>query len=178
MTNKKTKLRPKVLCNCTKCRGKLVDTRTRKKHESREIQSQESILNLQQGEDDPIPTRTISALKNRSVEIREDNIRDDIRDDAVIIDVNEDGQCDEELIDSFPVDGRSKRRRNDQFHKIKDVTMPHDSDDESDYHSSNSSSDEGDHNDLNEDFHHQGTDDYNELNFEDFDDNLFTHQQI
>ena len=38
-----TKLRPKVPCDCKKCNGKLVDTRTRKKHYEEEKQFQSSM---------------------------------------------------------------------------------------------------------------------------------------
>ena len=38
-----TKLRPKVPCDCKKCNGKLVDTRTRKKHYEEEKQFQFSM---------------------------------------------------------------------------------------------------------------------------------------
>ena len=38
-----TKLRPKVPCDCKKCNGKLVNTRTRKKHYEEEKQFQFSM---------------------------------------------------------------------------------------------------------------------------------------
>lgn len=42
-TYKSTKVRPKVLCHCKKCNGKLADTRTRKRHELKDKQFRDSI---------------------------------------------------------------------------------------------------------------------------------------
>src|SRR5438034_11644055 len=49
---KTTKVRSKVPCNCKKCNGKLVDTRTRQKHEIEENQFQDSISNRSNREKD------------------------------------------------------------------------------------------------------------------------------
>src|SRR6266487_463090 len=49
---KTTKVRSKVPCNCKKCNGKLVDIRTRQKHEIEENQFQNSISNRSNREKD------------------------------------------------------------------------------------------------------------------------------
>ena len=79
---KKSKLRPKVPCYCTKCNGNLVDMRTRKKHEDITIRLQESVSKSSQEEnkDDPRPprsARTLSDSRECSVKIRKDNTYDD-----------------------------------------------------------------------------------------------------
>src|SRR5688572_27983172 len=84
-----TKVRPKVPGNCKMCNGKLVDTRTRNKHEMKEKWLQDAISKTDKskskGNHDSIPT---SLLRSNLVEIQSmdtDSFRS-LREDDTMID--------------------------------------------------------------------------------------------
>ena len=107
------KLRPKVPCDCKKCNGKLVDTRTRKKHYEEEKQFQSS---MKKGKEKENRSRFDSVDSSHSSQDRYD--------DDVIMDDSDHARSDEEFLSPKPV-SRRKRRRYDQFHKTRDNIIIH-----------------------------------------------------
>jgi len=103
----KTKLRPKVPCYCKKCDGKLVDTKTRQRHEAEENRLQASISMMK------IEIEAAHASKSSS-----DVDSSQIHDDDIVMDEpdqTESSESDEEFLTPKPVSIRKKRRRFDQF---------------------------------------------------------------
>ena len=103
-----TKLRPKVPCDCKKCNGKLVDTRTRRKHYEEEKQFQSSMKKGKEKEN-----------RSRSDSVDSSHSSQDRYDDDVIMDDSDHARSNEEFLSPKPVSSR-KRRRYDQFHKTRD----------------------------------------------------------
>jgi len=65
VAERSTKLRPKVPCYCKKCNGKLVETRTRQKHEIEENQLQTSISSMKKNKEKETSSLT-HALESRN----------------------------------------------------------------------------------------------------------------
>ena len=117
-----TKLRPKVPCDCKKCNGKLVDTRTRKKHYEEEEQFQSSISSIKKGKEKETSSLIhafTSGNCSRSDSVDSSHSSQDHYDDDVIMDDKDHARSDEEFLSPKPVSSR-KRRRYDQFHKTRD----------------------------------------------------------
>jgi len=143
-----TKLRPKVPCDCKKCNGKLVDTRTRKKHYEEEKQFQSSMKKGKEKEN-----------RSRSDSVDSSHSSQDRYDDDVIMDDSDHARSDEEFLSPKPV-SRRKRRRYDQFHKTRDnIIIPGE---EPEQHSDSSGDEEGsltDDDDHDSDFDELSSDD-------------------
>ena len=126
---KPTRVRPKVPCNCKECNGKLVETRTKQKHEIKEEQLQRSLINMmKERERKDKPTNTIP-IDQRSVSIdvhdaqpmstdSSQNLRDD---DILMVDSDHDNDSDHD--GEVPVTKR--RRRYDRFRMPNEtITIP------------------------------------------------------
>jgi len=101
-SSKSTKLRPMVPCYCKTCNGKLVETRTRQKHEEEEDRLQDIIsLKKSKGKETSSSSIHTSMSMSDSFQI----IHDDI-----------DPQSDEEFLTPEPVI-RRRRKRYDRFQK-------------------------------------------------------------
>ena len=84
-----TKLRPKVPCDCKKCNGKQVDTRTRKKHHEKEEQFQSSISSIKKGKEKEASSSIhafTSGNRSRSDSVDSSHFSQDHYDDDVIMD--------------------------------------------------------------------------------------------
>ncbi|CAG8742053.1 981_t:CDS:1, partial [Ambispora leptoticha] len=180
------KLRPKVLCYCKECDGKLVETRTRKKHERNENRLQESISNLTKSKKANNPTPVcLSNLKNRyhyrSISV--EPFDGDTHEDNTVAAVTDDGyqydsfsECSTTMPSS--ITKKRKRQRYNQFQRVNDIISSNTSEEESEQQvnpsSDLSSSDEGSY-DLNNDEGLQTIDLNNaDLDLEDYVDDLFT----
>ncbi|CAB4410094.1 unnamed protein product [Rhizophagus irregularis] len=150
IATKSTKVRPKVPCHCKKCNSKLVDTRTRQKHEQEEKRLQAYISKRKDDKEKTsnkapsdskkhsrsvlIGIETIVAASSQNA--RDDNIVmiDDNHDqnvatssqslhdgDIVMIDNNND-RSDEDFHNQNPTNVRKKRRRYDRYQKTYDHT--------------------------------------------------------
>ena len=64
-----TKVRTKVLCSCKKCDDKMVDPRTRQKHELEENRLQASISNMKEDREKRVKSTPINLPNFRSVSI-------------------------------------------------------------------------------------------------------------
>jgi hypothetical protein len=112
---KSTKLRPKVPCYCKICNGKLVDTRTRQKHEAEENRLQASMSMMKSKEIKEIEVVHASGSRDRdSVDSSQ------IHDDDIVMDHD---RSDEEFLTPKPVSIRKRRRRYDRFQKTHEHTM-------------------------------------------------------
>src|SRR5947207_10354150 len=109
-----TKLRPKVPYDCKKCNGKLVDTRTRKKHYEEEKQFQSSMKKGKEKEASLSIHASTSGNRSRSDSVDSSHSQDHYDDDVIMNDSNH-ARSDEEFLSPKPV-SRRKRRRYDQFH--------------------------------------------------------------
>ena len=109
---KSTKLRPKVPCYCKMCNGKLVDTRTRKKHEEEEKQLQDS---MKKGKE----TKEIRAMQASGSKDRDSGGSSQIHDDDFEMENMDEmdvDDSDEEFLTPKPaVSARRNRRRYDKF---------------------------------------------------------------
>jgi len=111
------KLQLKVLCYCKKCNGKLVDTRTRQKHEIEENQLQTSISSMKKNKEKETSLSTHALeSRNSSKSSSDDYYQLPYNEDITIIDRDND-QSDEEFFIKKSADVRKKRKRYDQFHK-------------------------------------------------------------
>ena len=139
---KTTKVRPKVPCNCKKCNGKLVDTRTRQKHEIEENRFQDSISNRSNREkdkgkdlksiDEPSDSNSVSDEVQPNVSGFSQNLYDD---DAKMLDSDHD-QSDEEGFVIRSVNIKKKRRRYDRFRETNDIIIITDEESEQQVNSS------------------------------------------
>src|SRR2546425_12959979 len=80
-----TKLRPKVPCDCKKCNGKLVDTRTRKKHYEEEKQFQSSMKKGKEKEASSSIHAFTSGNRSRSDSVDSSHSSQDRYDDDIIM---------------------------------------------------------------------------------------------
>ena len=154
-----SKLRPKVPCDCKKCNGKLVDTRTRKKHYEEEKQFQPSMKKGKEKEASSSIHTFTSGNHSRSDSVDSSHSSQDRYDDDVIMDDGDHARSDEEFLSPKPV-SRRKRRRYDQFHKTRDDIII--SDEEPEQHSDSSGDEEGsltDDDDHDSDFDELSSDD-------------------
>ena len=159
-----TKLRPKVPCDCKKCNGKLVDTRTRKKHYEEEKQFQSSMKKGKEKEASSSIHASTSGNRSRSDSVDSSHSSRDRYDDDVIMNDSDHARSDEEFLSPKPV-SRRKRRRYDQFHKTQDnIIIPGE---EPEQHSDSSGDEEGS---LTDDDDHDDSD-FDELSSDD--DELF-----
>ena len=159
-----TKLRPKVPCDCKKCNGKLVDTRTRKKHYEEEKQFQSSMKKGKEKEASSSIHASTSGNRSRSDSVDSSHSSRDHYDDNVIMNDSDNARSDEEFLSPKPV-SRRKRRRYDQFHKTQDnIIIPGE---EPEQHSDSSGDEEGS---LTDDDDHDDSD-FDELSSDD--DELF-----
>ena len=159
-----TKLRPKVPCDCKKCNGKLVDTRTRKKHYEEEKQFQSSMKKGKEKEASSSIHASTSGNRSRSDSVDSSHSSRDRYDDDVIMNDSDHARSDEEFLSPKPV-SRRKRRRYDQFHKTQDnIIIPGE---EPEQHSDSSGDEEGS---LTDDDDHDNSD-FDELSSDD--DELF-----
>ena len=159
-----TKLRPKVPCDCKKCNGKLVDTRTRKKHYEEEKQFQSSMKKGKEKEASSSIHASTSGNRSRSDSVDSSHSSRDRYDDDVIMNDSDHARSDEEFLSPKPVSHR-KRRRYDQFHKTQDnIIIPGE---EPEQHSDSSGDEEGS---LTDDDDHDDSD-FDELSSDD--DELF-----
>src|SRR2546429_1158942 len=70
---KSTKVRPKVYCHCKKCNGKLVETRTRSKHEVEEDQPKAFVAKTKKDKEKAInQTPAVSKKHSRSISVKTD----------------------------------------------------------------------------------------------------------
>ena len=108
-----TKLRPKVPCDCKKCNGKLVDTRTRKKHHEEEEQFQSSISSIKKGKEKEASSSihaSTSGNRSRFDSVDSSHSSQDRYDDDVIMDDSDHARSDEEFLSPKPVSNRKRRR--------------------------------------------------------------------
>ncbi|EXX51275.1 uncharacterized protein OCT59_008989 [Rhizophagus irregularis] len=150
IATKSTKVRPKVPCHCKKCNSKLVDTRTKQKHEQEEKRLQAYISKRKDDKEKtsnkapsdskkhsrsvPIGIKTIVAASSQNA--CDDNIvmindnhdqnvatsSQSLHDgDIVMIDDNND-RSDEDFHNQNPTNVRKKRRRYDRYQKNYDHT--------------------------------------------------------
>ena len=106
-----TKLRPKVPCDCKKCNGKLVDTRTRKKHYEEEKQFQSSISSMKKGKEKEASSSThasTSGNRSRSDSVNSSHSSQYRYDDNVIMDDRDHARSDEEFLSPKPVSSRKR----------------------------------------------------------------------
>src|SRR5437763_17035945 len=97
-----TKLRPKVPCDCKKCNGKLVDTRTRKKHYEEEKQFKSSMKKGKEKEaSSPIHAST-SGNRCRSDSVDCSHSSRDRYDDDVIMNDSDHTRTAEDLLSTMP----------------------------------------------------------------------------
>src|SRR6266498_3857140 len=101
-----TKLRPKVPCDCKKCNGKLVDTRTRKKHYEEEKQFQSSMKKGKENEASSSIYTFTSGNRFRSDSVDSSHSSRDRYNDDVIMNDSDHVQSDEEFLSSKPVSHR------------------------------------------------------------------------
>src|SRR5256714_111322 len=159
-----TKLRPEVPYDCKKCNGKLVDTRTRKKHYEEEKQFQSSMKKGKEKEASSSIHASTSGNRSRSDSVDSSHSSRDRYDDDVIMNDSDHARSDEEFLSPKPV-SRRKRRRYDQFHKTQDnIIIPGE---EPEQHSDSSGDEEGS---LTDDDDHDDSD-FDELSSDD--DELF-----
>ena len=92
-----TKLRPKVPCDCKKCNGKLVDTRTRKKHYEEEKQFQSSMKKGKEKEASSSIHAFTSGNRSRSDSVDSSHSSRDRYDDDVIMNDSDHARSDEEF---------------------------------------------------------------------------------
>src|SRR6184192_3719535 len=97
------KLRPKVPCDCKKCNGKLVDTRTRKKHYEEEKQFQSSMKKGKEKEASSSIHASTSGNRSRSDSVDSSHSSRDRYDDDVIMNDSDHARSDEEFLSPKPV---------------------------------------------------------------------------
>ena len=116
-----TKVRAKVPCSCKKCNGKMVDPRTRQKHELEENRLQASISNMKEGREKRVKSTPINLPNSRSVSIDIEpmvascsrNLRENVID-------SDHYQSDDEV---EPVIIRKKRKRYDRFRETTETII-------------------------------------------------------
>ena len=111
-----TKLRPKVPCDCKKCNGKLVDTRTRKKHYEEEKQFQSSMKKGKEKEASSSIHASTSGNRSRSDSVDSSHSSRDRYDDDVIMNDSDHARSDEEFLSPKPV---SRRKGEDMINFIR-----------------------------------------------------------
>src|SRR5207237_5107923 len=102
-----TKLRLKVPCDCKKCNGKLVDTRTRKKHYEEEKQFQSSMKKGKEKEASSSIHASTSGNRSRSDSVDSSHSSRDRYDDDVIMKNSDHARSDEEFLSPKPVSSDS-----------------------------------------------------------------------
>ena len=103
-----TKLRPKVPCNCKKCNGKMVDTKTIKKYYKEEKQFQFSIKKGKEKEASSSIHAFTSGNRSRSDLVDSSHSSRDCYDDDVIMNDSDHARSDEEFLSPKPVSHRKR----------------------------------------------------------------------
>jgi len=123
VAEKSTKLRPKVPCYCKKCNSKLIETRTRQKHEIEENQLQTSISSMKKNKEKETSSSTHTLeSRNSSKSSSDDYYQLPYDEDITMIDRNN-NQSDEEFFIKKSADVRKKRKRYNQFYKTDDTII-------------------------------------------------------
>ena len=123
VAEKSTKLRPKVLCYCKKCNGKLVETRTRQKHEIEENQLQTSISSMKKNKEKETSSSTHALESRNSSKLSLDDYYQLPYDEDITMIDRDNDQSDEKFFIKKSADVRKKRKRYDQFHKTDDTII-------------------------------------------------------